>query len=463
MSELRKKTIVERVISLLEDGIPRFEHEILKELRLSHNQVSLTLLYWQGLIARSSSPFWLSLNGSKVKAYAYTSIKNSSKFLSWKFNGQELKAFFKSKKRKRRKTIGDLVLEVLHERGIALFADEILVEIRKRCGKPIHIRSLKNVLLKLYRTGKLSRLDKTKGWKFSRGYLYGLNQEQLVKRLEIADGDLSVYTEVEMGIIKNIENSVKRASDVRNELGFDKSLITWLSRKLGKESEYEVRTRGRGKNYQVELIKINKNLKGRGLIPWLRWIKVGGEIIFYDERLPFDEIKEKITRIAYWITEEGERRRKIGLEWEKYCAKLFSLLDKRNEWQIRVLEHKERWRGQSGKEFDHVYICTLGPKEFAIRVYIVIESKAGILTTQDVDEFWRKLINEPKFRNFEDGGIKVNVIPIIIIAKRAENIALEKCSRRGIRVIFKSSTEEVFDRLSEEPNKKDISANASID
>lgn len=445
---MRRTTIAQKVLSLLSDGIPRFENEILRALNLDHSQVSLTLLYQSGYVARSQEYFMIKHGRNKIKSYAYTCLKNSGKSLSWEYNGEKFIANFVSRKRKENKTVKHAIIEALENSDFALFADEIWLEVRKILGKPINIRSLKNQLTKLYRSGKLSRLDKTKGWKFAKGYLYGLNQDQIRKRLALTQGPLSVYSEVEMGIIKNVEGAVKRISDVRNELGFDKSLITWLSRKLGRESEFIVNSKGKGENYGVELVKSEKEkFEGKGLIPWLKWLKVGGELIFYDDRLPLNEIKERITKIAYWLTEEGERRRKIGIDWENFCAKLFSLLDKNHEWQLRVIEHKERWRGQSGKEFDHVYVCTLGPREFGIRVYLIIESKAGILTTRDVDEYWRKLINEPSFRNYEDGGIKTNVIPIIMIGKTAESAALEKCRRRGIRVVFRTTTQDVYLRL----------------
>jgi hypothetical protein len=91
--------------------------------------------------------------------------------------------------------------------------------------------------------------------KFSRGYLYGYDRERIMRRLEIVHGPLSVYSDLEMAIARNVEGAVKRASDVRKELGFDKSLITWICRKLGRESEYRVRSVGRGVSYHVELTR----------------------------------------------------------------------------------------------------------------------------------------------------------------------------------------------------------------
>jgi hypothetical protein len=64
------------------------------------------------------------------------------------------------------------------------------------------------------------------------------------------------------------------------------------------------------------------------------------------------------------------------------------LLDSNNEWQLAVIEHRKRWGGKSGKEFDHVYFCRLGPQELAITIYLVFECKAGFIQTKDMDEFY---------------------------------------------------------------------------
>lgn len=441
--------MIEKIKQLLRDGIPRFESEILKALDLEHSNANIVNAYYLGHLSRSDKPFVIEGEDYSTRAYAYSSAENSGKVMEWKSQGKDFSARFAVKRENnKQETARQTILHALEKSKIALFADEIWTESKKLLDRKIELPTVKSRLTDLYRKGKVSRLDKTKGWKFARGYLYALNTKQIEERLAITDGQLSVYSDMEMGIAKNIENAVKRASDIRDELGFDKTLITWLSKKLGKESEYKVKSVGTGQNYTIELEKKTDELKGNGLIPWLRYIKVGNEVIFYDDRLPFEAIEGKVKTIAYWLTEEGKRRQQIGLAWEDFSKKLFGTIDRKHEWQLSVLEHRERWRGQSGKEFDHIYVCRLGPKEFGITLYVVIECKAGILTNEMVEEFWRKVINEPMFRNFEDGGLKTNTLLILMIGRTIENkTVLEKCRRKGIRVVFRVAMQDTFLRL----------------
>lgn len=52
------------------------------------------------------------------------------------------------------------------------------------------------------------------------------------------------------------------------------------------------------------------------------------------------------------------------------------------------------------------------------------------------------------FGNYEDGGLEVNVIPILMMGKTVENLsALEKSRRRGIRVVFRTALQDAFLRL----------------
>jgi len=109
-----------------------------------------------------------------------------------------------------------------------------------------------------------------------------------------------------------------------------------------------------------------------------------------------------------------------------------------------------RWRGRSGKEFDHVYRCRLGPKEFGIEIYVVFECKAGFIKAYDIDFFYQKLINEHEFKDWSAGGLKKNVIPIIVGGKSAEGGAFAKASKQGMRIILHTSIEDVMGRLTGE-------------
>ena len=88
----------------------------------------------------------------------------------------------------------------------------------------------------------------------------------------------------------------------------------------------------------------------------------------------------------------------------------------------------------------------------------MIECKAGILTSHDVDEYWRKSINEPEFRNYEDDGLKANVKPYLIIGKTIRSRAvLKKCRRRGIRVVLRTDLQDAYLRLTgQKINYKEI-------
>jgi len=62
------------------------------------------------------------------------------------------------------------------------------------------------------------------------------------------------------------------------------------------------------------------------LIPWLKYInsKELGILIFYDERLPYSIVKKRISKVAYWLTEEERKRVQIGQIFEDYSEKFLT-------------------------------------------------------------------------------------------------------------------------------------------
>ena len=444
MTRTKEKTAAQRVLQLLQDNIPRFRCEILAVLG-EKGRTNLTDMWMRGELSRSDKPLPQPEGGL---AYAYSTIENAGKTITWTYNGVTYTAKFVAKNRRRK--VKDMIIEVLKDSDVGLFSDEIHARIRGKFSAEASLKRVRNALTELYRKGRVSRLDNTKGWKFSRGYLYGLNMEQIQRRLASVGGPLSVYSDLEGGLLKQVEHSVKRAADIRRQLSCHPSLLTWIARKLGSEGPYKVKTiKARGRKYRVEIVKNEDTEAKDGLIPWLKWIKVGGELIFYDSRLPEGYIKRRIAEISFWLTEEGKRRCRIGLEWEQFTGHLFNILDKKGEWKLTLLKHEVRWKGSSKTEFDHVYEYLLGPPEFDLKITMVVENKAGILTTRAVDQFYSKLINEPRFRNWETGGLKTNVIPVFAVKGGAEKQALQKCTKMGIKVIFDEPLKQTLHRLTE--------------
>jgi len=120
---------------------------------------------------------------------------------------------------------------------------------------------------------------------------------------------------------------------------------------------------------------------------------------------------------------------------------------KNDEWKLAVIEHRKRWKGRSFREFDHVYRCRLGPPELSIEIYVVFECRLGVITNEHIDQFYEKLINEFEFRDWATGGLKSNVIPVVIGGKTAHGSAFAKARKQGIRVVLHTSVEDILSRL----------------
>jgi len=67
------------------------------------------------------------------------------------------------------------------------------------------------------------------------------------------------------------------------------------------------------------------------LIPWLKWIYIYGNLYLYDDRLPWDEVKAKLEREAFWLSDEGRRRVMRGEAFEKFLEYTYNLIDKAGE------------------------------------------------------------------------------------------------------------------------------------
>jgi hypothetical protein len=125
--------------------------------------VNLTEFYYRGHVSRSQVPFTIRHDGYTTRAYAYSSIENAGRVVRWSHGGRTYVAKFVAREKVKSKTVKEAILEVLRGSDIALFPDEIWREVRKVLGKKVDARTVKNDLAKLYRRGKVSRLDKSRG------------------------------------------------------------------------------------------------------------------------------------------------------------------------------------------------------------------------------------------------------------------------------------------------------------
>ena len=82
-------------------------------------------------------------------------------------------------------------------------------------------------------------------------------------------------------MIKAVENNVVSAKKIRDEMGLDESLITWLSRKLRRGAPYDLKKIGGRRTFRVEPVRNeDKQLRGKGLVPRLKWITFTATSIF---------------------------------------------------------------------------------------------------------------------------------------------------------------------------------------
>ena len=442
-------TLLRRVVKLLSDGVPRFKQEILSALKVENaKSINLTEYWKRGWVSRSEVSFPVLRGG---RQYAYSCVENAGKVVKRRASDGRLlvcRFILYSGDVKKGPTVRDLILKVMRESEVALFPHEVHRRICSLLGRSVSLKAVKNRLYDLYRAGVLSRLDRARGWQFREGFLYGLNYEAIRKRLAIFEGPLSVWSDAERRLIKAVENNVVSAKKIRDEMGLDESLITWLSRKLGREAPYDLKKIGGRKTFRIELVRNeNKQLRGKGLIPWLKWIYIYGNLYLYDDRLPWDEVKAKLEREAFWLSDEGRKRVMRGEAFEKFLEYTYNLIDKAGEWKLKVVDVKRRWIGSSRKEFDRIYEVIIGPPELNINVKLVFEAKSGVLQSSDIDDFIEKLVAEYTFKDHQTGGIRKDVIPIIVVGKTADKKALEKARKHGIKIVFRTQLEDVASRL----------------
>ena len=449
--KLPQKTALEIVLDSFKDG-PKFPQQIGLPRRLRN----FSKWFLRRQVSRSKNCYLI----EKQKTYAYYYPEKAGSTLTWIYKGKTFTDTFilsenpkhLHRRRDELKVTQNMVLKVLDEHG-ALFSDEIFSYIQKERPEAT-LKSVKDALYRLKKKGEVIRFDeKHRGWRFASGYLYALPEraKDFVKRLESLDD--KVLTSHEKSFLNHVRYGIWLAKELKEETGLEDSWITYMLRKFGKEAPIKVYSRGLGENYRIEVEEVAKQkLGGKGLIPWIRWVNLFGNIVIYDEEnISKQELYEFLKKTGYWLSEEGKRRQLIGKIWEDFTKEFFDACDKNSEWQLRVIEHRQNWRGRSNKEFDHVYVCQLGPKELNLTQYIIFECKSGTITNAHIDEFYQKAINEPEFRNWATGGIKSNIMLVLVTGKTAEKTAIQKASKMGIKIVFHTQMEEILARLTGKP------------
>jgi len=407
-----KKTSIEVVYTALRDG-PKFPPQI----PLPPNLKKFNNWWTRHQLARSIKEHPV----GKRRYYAYTHPDHAGKKLKWRYHGQTYSDVFQLRpdspeKQELTSWLQDEVTRVLREKG-ALFSEEVFQEIYKD-NTDLSWDSLRNAISRMKRRAQIIRWDKTRGgWLFEKGYLYALPDRIDDFEVRLSQLDPILLTPQEQRFLIHVRGAIWLLRDLQTEACVDGNVINYYTRKLGREAPFIAEKAGTGNQYRIEVKEdTTKQLKGRGLIKWLRWINLFGNLVIYDEEnVPRNEVEKFLKQVGYWLTDEGRRRNIVGEEWEKYCRKFFE--------------------------------CRIGPKELAIRLYVVFESKGGLVKSQDVDDFYQALVNEPTFRNWQTGGLRANVIPIILGGKTAEKIAFKKAGRLGVKIVLHTGMEDVIARL----------------
>jgi len=444
----RGPSYFQQVVNQLRSG-PKFGWEIKVAWKKKENNI----LYRRRKVSRSADAYMVRGNPS----YAYALPEFDGKTLRWEYSGKAYCDTFslcpmeksEIKNRGIRGRIQDDITQVLKERG-ALFPTEVHKALLEK-GKSYNQRNVWKAISRMKRDGKLGSFDdRHGGWRFMyKGTLIALAGDEgaFTRRLDTVDEAL--MTPLEKSILTKLTGAIYPAKELRKEVAVEDSLLSFIIRKFGKQAPLEVKSEGTGSHYHVTVnrLKDESELEGRGLVSWVRYLNIFGLLVAWDGRIPEAEVIEVIKKLGYWASEEGKRRRQIGDEWENYVEKWFKLVAQRNEWQLRILEERKKWRGITRREFDRIFKVSLGPRELAIALYLIFEMKAGFISASDVDIFYSKVINEPEFRNFATGGAKNNAVMIMVGAKSAEPNAFKKAASMGMKIILHTSIEDVMERL----------------
>ena len=424
------------------------------EIDIDYNKKDMHVLYRRRKVSRSSHAY-------KIRgplSYAYALPELDGKTLAWEYQGSKYQDVFhlcplEKAERKNKGIHGKIqndIVGVLNENS-ALFPTEVHRELLKK-GFSYNRRNVWKAISRMKRDGKLASFDdKHGGWRFMyKGTLVALAGDDGAFSRRMDTIDEALMTPIERSIMTKLRSAIYTAKDLRKEVGVEDSLLSYIIRKFGKEAPYEAKSVGTGKAYHIEVEKTKdeRKLQGRGLVSWVRYLNLFGLMLVWDdEKVPEHEVVSTIKKLGYWASDEGRRRQQIGDAWEDYVEKWFKTVTEHNEWQLRILEERKKWRGQTGKEFDRIFRVGFGPPELAITLYFIFEMKAGFISASDVDIFYSKVINEPEFRNYATGGAKNNAIMILVGAKTAEPNAFRKAAQMGMKIILHTGVEDVMERL----------------
>lgn len=348
-----------------------------------------------------------------------------------------------------------VIEKALAESDYALFSREIL-QLGRKYRADLSLQGVKTALWRMTKQGRLHRFDDNhRGWKFANGYLYALPDSKFGAAARIDRLDKRVTTHSERLFIARVKGGLWLASDLRDVTHLSPDSITHMTRKFGRSAPIRIRSEGQGYDYHVIALEDTAvPIEGHGLLPWLRWVNVFGQLLIFDESTYSAwMIREYATKAGYWLSAEGKRRQGVGREWEAFSKEFFDACDRTHAWQLGMVEHRQNWKGRSGHEFDHVYACRLGPMQIGLDLTIVFECKAGFISVNDVDSFLESLVAESEFRNYATGGLKQNVLPVMLTGRRAENSALIKAKKIGIRIVLHTSMEDVIAELKGQPRK----------
>ena len=439
----------QQVINQIRTG-PKFGWEI----DVDYRKKDMNVLYRRRRVSRSSRAY--PVRGPQ--SYAYALPEFDGKTLKWEYEGRKYEDVFhlcplgRAEQRNngiRGKVQGDVEV-VLRESG-ALFPTEIHRELLKK-GYSYNRRNVWKAIARMKRDGRLTSFDdRHGGWRFMyRGTLVALAEDDRAFTRRMDTVDEALMSPTERSIMTKLRGAIYTAKELRMEVGVEDSLLSYIIKKFGKEAPYEAKSVGTGKDYHIEVgeVKDEHKLQGRGLVSWVRYLNLFGLMLVWDdEKVPEHEVVSTIKKLGYWASDEGRRRKQIGDAWEDYVERWFKTVTEHNEWQLRILEERKKWRGQTLREFDRIFRVGFGPPELAISLYFIFEMKAGFISASDVDIFYSKVINEPEFRNYATGGAKNNAIMIMVGAKTAEPNAFRKAAQMGMKIILHTSVEDVVERL----------------
>ncbi len=428
--------VVDRVLDLMSDGVPRSNVDVAKVLGIDRSVACKVLrrLWIKGLLLRSSVPLTFSFvsGGKRVRFTGYIYVRGEPgvyeySYLRWdQFRRVNVEAKFRFEavpySREYLKSydrgLVERVLNFFREREIGATAREVALALN------IPVKNASKLLGRMWRRGLLIRKGK---WneklgrevpfgsldrKTMLGWIYGLSEEQCDRRIRFGD--------VLDPMVQTIVNEVRKHN---NDGRF--CPLTSLREQLN-VSESSFRR-------MIDL--------ARSIYRNLRIIDIGDySFAYFEDLMSKDKIEEQLRFWRRWVEEQHKKVRNIGRLWEVYGHHVFDFAERAGDFGFEMVWWKQQRRGtgewkynitlSNRREVDRVLQLNFKPFDFTIYLVFEFKYRRGGLKLQDAIDFLDKLRTSREFGYKSIDGtyhLKENVIPVLIgYAKREEAAKIRK-------------------------------------